>query len=179
MRAGLLSLALFCLSAFSAHAAGPSVGEVAPPALGRSHGGETVDLSAYRGKIVVLTFWASWCGPCRSELPVLDALQKRVGTDFLQVIAVNEDEDLQAYRNILRNMKDYRLLVVRDTGKAGAAAHYGINSYPNLWLIDPRGTVVSHHVGYGTDSIDGILAEIRQVMEREIEQQKAAATPAT
>ncbi|MFT3761656.1 MAG: TlpA disulfide reductase family protein [Pseudoxanthomonas sp.] len=170
---------LACLLAFAAHAAEPAVGDAAPIALGKDRGGDAVDLARYRGKIVVVSFWASWCGPCRRELPMLDALQKHVGNDFLQIIAVNEDEDLQNYRGILRQMKDFSLLLVRDTSKANAAANYGIKAYPNLWIIDPQGNVASHHVGYGEDSFDSIVAEIRQVMLREIEKQKATGAPVT
>lgn len=130
------------------------------------------------GKIVVVSFWASWCGPCRKELPMLDALQKHAGNDFLQIIAVNEDQNLQNYRQILRQMKDFSLLLVRDTGKSNAAANYGIEAYSNLWIIDPHGKVASHHVGYGENSFDSIVAEIRQIMLREIEKQKAAGVPA-
>ena len=173
-----LALALSCLCAWSAQAAGPAVGEAAPTALGKDRNGDAVDLAAYRGKIVVVTFWASWCPPCRRELPMLDDLQKQAGDRFLQVIAVNEDEDYKAYRAMLRQMKDYTLLLAHDASKADASTRYGITAYPNLWIIDPQGRVVSHDMGYGEDSFNDIVAEIRGIMEREIERQKAPAPPA-
>jgi thiol-disulfide isomerase/thioredoxin len=174
-----LALALSCLCAWSAQAAGPAVGEAAPMALGKDRNGDAVDLSAYRGKIVVVTFWASWCVPCRHELPMLDDLQKQAGNDFLQVIAVNEDEDYKAYRAMLRQMKDFSLLLARDTGRA-VFDQYDIRAYPNLWIIDPRGKVVAHEVGYGEGSFGEIVGRIREAMVREIEAQKApGAAPAS
>jgi thiol-disulfide isomerase/thioredoxin len=178
--------ALSCLCAFAVHAAdpavaraaGPKVGDPAPTVLGKDRDGDAVDLADHRGKIVVVTFWASWCGPCRHELPMLDDLQKQAGNDFLQVIAVNEDEDYQSYRAMLRQMKGFSLMLVRDNGRA-AFDRYDIKAYPNLWIIDPQGKVADHEVGYGEDSFDGIVRKIREVMVREIEAQKAAgAAPA-
>lgn len=189
MRSGkwLLSL-LLCLCVSSAFAgdavAGDAsvrdvaVGDAAPTALGKDRDGNEVDLARYRGKIVVVSFWASWCPPCRHELPMLDDLQKQAGDRYLQVIAINEDEDMRDYRAMLRQMKDFKLLLARDTAKADAAAHFGIRAYPNLWIIDPQGKVVSHDVGYGEDSFERIVGEIRGIMEREIERQKAAGAAA-
>ena len=105
---------------------------------------------------------------------MLDDLQKQAGDRYLQVIAVNEDEDMRDYRAMLRQMKDFSLLLARDTAKADAAGHYRIRAYPNLWIIDPQGNVATHHVGYGEDSFEMIVGEIRGIMEREIERQKAA-----
>jgi len=53
----------------------PAVGDIPPALLGKDRDGHRVDLGEYRGKVVVLTFWASWCGYCLKELPALDALQ--------------------------------------------------------------------------------------------------------
>lgn len=175
---------LSCLFAFAAQAAdpaaaraaGPAVGDLAPTALGKDRDGNAVDLAQHRGKIVVVSFWASWCGPCRHELPMLDDLQKQAGNDFLQVIAVNEDEDYRNYRAMLRQMKDFSLLLARD-GDQSASDRYDIRAYPNLWIIDPQGRVVTHHVGYGEDSFNRIVEQIRQIMMREIEAQKTAAGP--
>lgn len=152
-----------------------AVGDAAPTALGKDRDGNEIDLARYRGKIVVVSFWASWCPPCRHELPMLDDLQKQAGDRYLQVIAINEDEDMRDYRAMLRQMKDFSLLLARDTAKADAASRFGIRAYPNLWIIDPQGRVVSHDVGYGEDSFERIVGEIRGIMEREIERQKPAA----
>ncbi len=169
--------ALLLLAIGPALAAEPAVGDAAPALLGKDRESNAVDLANYRGKVVVISFWASWCGPCRRELPVLDALQKQAGNDFLQIIAVNEDEDMPDYRAMLKQMKDFNLLLARDTGKADAKTTYAIKAYPNLWIIDPQGHVASHHVGYGEDSFAEITDDIRAVMLKEIQRQKAAPAP--
>src|SRR3546814_3550694 len=71
----------------------PRPGDIPPDVLGNDRDGNPVTVSQYRGKVVIVTFWASWCGPCRRELPVLGKVQSIVGRDHLEVIAVNFKED--------------------------------------------------------------------------------------
>src|SRR5579859_4935877 len=72
---GLFGYALLAFPAYAKHPL--QVGDVPPESLGRaSSGGGNVRLSDYRGKIVIISFWASWCSPCRKELPVLASIQK-------------------------------------------------------------------------------------------------------
>lgn len=153
----------------------PAIGEVPPSELGRDAGGAAVDLAQYRGKVVVVTFWAAWCGFCLKELPALNALQTHTGNQFLQVIAVNVRDGNSEYRSVARQMRDYKLLLTRD--RTGAIAErYGVETYPNLWIIDPQGRVASRHTGYGEDSLDTILGEVRRVMLKELKRQRPAAS---
>jgi len=156
----------------------PAVGDIPPALLGKDRKDNLIDLAAYRGnKIVVVTFWASWCGPCRRELPQLDALQKRAGDGFLKIIAVNWKDDLRDYGAMLRQMSGYTLTLTRDRdGDIGEG--YGVHSLPNLWIIDLQGKVVAHHVGYGEGSMDAITEEINQVIDAELKRREAAKTAA-
>jgi thiol-disulfide isomerase/thioredoxin len=177
-------LAAARLAAFSTAAApasagtAPAMGELAPTLLGKD-GRKDVDLSAYRGKIVIVTFWASWCGYCRKELPALNALQEQAGDQWLKVVAVNVEDSTEDYRAMTRQMHDYKLLLTRDRD-GSIAATYDVRSYPNLWIIDPQGRVASHHVGYGEDSLQEIIDQIKALLTKEMERQRAAqaATPA-
>ena len=157
---GLLGAALALCATLSALAAepkaGPKTGEVPPALLGKDRNGDLVDLAQHRGKVVVVTFWASWCGPCRKELPGLDALQKHAGDKILKVIAVNVEDSAEDYRLMMRQMKDYTIALTRDRS-GGIAEGYGVKAYPNLWIIDPQGKVAAHHVGYGEDSLEALV----------------------
>lgn len=170
------TLALAAWFAIAADAKDLAVGDVAPALLGKDRGGEAVDLAQHRGKVVIVTFWASWCGPCRRELPVLNELQARAGDQWLKIIAVNVKDSQDDYRAMMRQMRDFKLLLVRDRN-GDIAESYGVKAYPNLWMIDPRGNVHSHHVGYGDDSFATIADEIRQLLNEEMQRQQAA-TPA-
>ena len=173
MRRVLLALCLLLCHGLSM-AAAPVIGDMPPPLLGKDRDGKTIDLAQLRGKVVVVTFWASWCGPCRKELPGLDALQKHAGDKILKVIAVNVKDSTEDYRLMMRQMKDYTISMTRD--RSGEIAEgYGVKAYPNLWIIDPQGKVAAHHVGYGEDSLEALVNQINQVIVAEQQRQKAAA----
>lgn len=178
-----IMLMLCLLLAGQAVAATPSapalsVGDTPPALLGKDRDGHRVDLGEYRGKVVVLTFWASWCGYCLKELPALDALQRQAGDQWLKVVAVNVQDDMADYRVMMRQMRDYGLVMTRD-GSGDIAAGYGVDAYPNLWMIDPQGRIASHHVGYGEDSLRSIIDGIKRLLTLEMERRQAAgASPA-
>ncbi|MFY8061520.1 MAG: TlpA family protein disulfide reductase, partial [Arenimonas sp.] len=81
------SLSLFLMLISTSAFADLSEGQPAPNLLGKDVKGNPVTVDAFRGKVLVVTFWASWCGPCRKELPALNALQNAVGTELIQVVA--------------------------------------------------------------------------------------------
>lgn len=161
--------------AATAPATAPTVGDVPPALLGEDRHGDSVDLGALRGKVVVVTFWASWCGYCRQELPALNALQAQAGEQWLKIVAVNVEDSARDYRAMLRQMRDYQLVLSRDP-HGEIAAGYGVTAYPNLWMIDPQGRVASHHVGYGPDSLQEIIDEIKRLLTAEMQRQQAART---
>ena len=173
MRRLVLSLLLSCLP-LVVHAGAPAIGEPPPAVLGKDNDGNQVRLDAYRGKVVVVTFWASWCGYCLKELPALNALQEQAGDQLFKVIAVNVEDGPAQYRAMMRQMRDYKLLLARDRN-GDIAASYDVKGYPDLWIIDPQGRVASHHRGYGEDSLERIIAEIKQALTLELQRQQAAA----
>ena len=151
----------------------PAVGDTPPQRLGNDRNGDPVDLGQLRGKVVVVTFWASWCGYCRKELPALNAMQTATGPDYFRVVAVNVQDGNDEYRAISRQMRDYTLTFTRD--RSGTIAEsYGVKSYPNLWIIDPEGKVAARHIGYGEDSFKEIVDQISQVIQAEVERLHAA-----
>lgn len=156
----------------------PATGEVPPQILGTDRNGDRVDLGQLRGKVVVVTFWASWCGYCRKELPALNAMQTAAGAEYFRVVAVNVQDGNDEYRAMTRKMRDYTLTFARD--RSGSIAEsYGVRSYPNLWIIDPEGRVAGRHVGYGEESFAQIVDEISRVIQVEVERLHATSTVAS
>ncbi len=108
--------------------------------------GESVRLSSFRGKVVLLNFWATWCSPCKAEIPMLDELQRAYGDRGLVVLGVSlDDEGWGAVRPFLAQTKvGYRVMV----GHAEIARLYGnVESLPATLLIDRAGRVAATHTG--------------------------------
>ncbi len=84
-------------------------GKAPPDALGVDKDKHEVHVSDYRGKVVVLTFWASWCGQCLKELPILESVQRKGGKDRIVVVAINSDKDRSDYLAMRRRMKDFTM----------------------------------------------------------------------
>ena len=115
-------------------------------------------LSSLRGKAVVLNFWASWCGPCKDEAPMLEAAWDRYRDKGVVVLGVDaQDFDVDAERFVDRAGITYP--VVRD--KHGSTlGHYGVTGFPETWFIDRQGRLVGEHVA-GPLSEDDLERNIR------------------
>ncbi len=107
--------------------------------------GRQVDLKELQGKVVLLNFWATWCGPCQVELPQFQAWQDKYGSEGLQVIAVSMDDEAAPVRAAVRKMH-LRLPVVMGDDKLGSL-YGGVLGLPITFLIARDGTVVDRHEG--------------------------------
>ena len=122
----------------------PRIGSAAPD-FTITDSDRTVSLSQFRGKPVLLNFWASWCGPCIEETPSLVQLQRELGNK-VTVIAISEDADEAAYKQFIRDHK-VDLLTVRDSGSQKANETYGTFKFPETYVIDGNGTIVRKFIG--------------------------------
>ncbi|WP_165967423.1 TlpA family protein disulfide reductase [Luteimonas aestuarii] len=143
--------------------ASPDVGEVPPDYLGKTPKGEEIRISEHRGKVLVVTFWASWCPHCRRQFPVLDALQQHIDPSQLRVVVVNFKEDTPTYRAILRQARDSAVTWTHDRSGAVSDA-YGVNSVPHTFVIDKAGLVANVSRGYSADSIQAFGAVIDELL---------------
>jgi cytochrome c biogenesis protein CcmG, thiol:disulfide interchange protein DsbE len=104
MRSSLPALLLACLSAWpcAGRADGPQVGKPAPPLLLRTLDGRAISSASLRGQVVIASFWATWCGPCKEELPLLSAYAARHASEGLTVLGFSLDgpDQLDAVRKI-------------------------------------------------------------------------------
>ncbi len=112
----------------------------------RDASGNTVRLSDYQGKIVLLNFWATWCGPCRIEIPWFIEFEQKYKDEGFSVLGVAMDEDgWSVVRPYISRMKvNYRVLMGDDEI---AALYGGVEALPTSFLIDREGKVASVHVG--------------------------------
>lgn len=106
--------------------------------------GTPVHLSELRGKIVLLDFWATWCPPCRHELPSIESISKKYSDRNVTVLGVNDEESSTAKRFLAKYHPDLQTL--HDAG--GKVHHiYGCNAIPTVLIINPEGKIVAHYVG--------------------------------
>ncbi|QWF18998.1 TlpA family protein disulfide reductase [Lysobacter capsici] len=151
----------------------PQRGDIPPDFLGVDRDGRPIKVSDYRGKLVVISFWASWCAPCRRELPMLSALQAGVGREHLQVIAINLNEPRRDFDAFLKLNPSLEMSHIRDAGTV--ARHYGVTAVPNLFVIDQRGAIAQVHRGYSPQQLRQFAEEIAALLPPEALKRPAAA----
>jgi peroxiredoxin len=124
-----------------------AIGDLAPDFSRPDLAGKPVRLADYQGKLVLLNFWASWCGPCLEEMPKFSGWQREYGAQGLQVIGVSMDDDpASARRLIARHPTAYPILI----GDAELGESFGgVLGLPLTYLIDPKGRIVARYQGSG------------------------------
>jgi thiol-disulfide isomerase/thioredoxin len=141
-----LGLATHTLSIASAPSfAGNGKLPVAPDFTRTDLSGKSVSLGSYRGKVVLLNFWATWCGPCLVEIPTFEAWQNTYGAAGLQIVGISMDDDSAPVK---RAYEKYHLSYPVAMGDAQLGKLFGgVLGLPLSYLIDPDGRVVGRYQG--------------------------------
>jgi thiol-disulfide isomerase/thioredoxin len=117
-----------------------------------------------KNRIVLVDFWASWCGPCKASFPVMDELYKKYSKDGLVIIAVNLDDKRELMDDFLRK-HPVTFPVVRDAGKKLVGA-VSISSMPSSFVLDDHGKILSVHNGFhGEETRKQYVQEIEQLLK--------------
>jgi peroxiredoxin len=117
--------------------------------------GKTVKLTDFRGSVVVLNFWATWCVPCLEEMPALDRLAKTMAGRKFKVLAVDLQEPSDKVQEFGKTHRFGFDLLLDTAGEI--SSHYGVNRIPVTYVLDPRGNVAFRAIGPRTwDSEEGV-----------------------
>ena len=145
MAGSLLTVCLAILSSPRCLAADSLLNKEAPRFVKKDLHGRTLDLAHYRGKVVLLNFWATWCAPCQVEMPTFATWQRRYGPQGLQVVGISMNEDSAPVRRLVARLKlDYPVAM----GSAQLGERYGgVLGLPLTYLIDRHGTVRARFQG--------------------------------
>lgn len=126
--------------------------------------GRTIRLSDFKGKLVLVNFWASWCPPCRAEMPVLDELAKTYKDAGLVVLGLNVDVDIEARDEFLKD--NPVSFLVLDDSKWATAKLYVAPSQPVTFFIDRAGNIAHVHQGYRSGDDAVYAAKVKELLAK-------------
>ena len=159
LRIILLVLAIFMGSSL---ASSGLTGKTAPDFVLKSATGENLRLSEYRGDVVMINFWATWCGPCRQEMPLLDELYDRYQRVGFNLLGINIDDDSRRAMAMVNEL-GISFPVLFDEDKK-VSKLYEVEAMPLTILLDREGTVRHVHHGYKPGYEQKYLNEIRSLL---------------
>lgn len=123
-----------------------------------------VKLSDFKGRVVYLDFWATWCPPCLKSFPWMDGLQQRYKEQGLSVVAIGVDRKRELIEEFLKKMEPGFIVAQDDKGEVAKA--YKLRGMPTSYLIDRNGNIVLTHMGFRTKDQDKLEAEIKSLLEK-------------
>ena len=107
--------------------------------------GREAALSSYKGKVIILNFWATWCPPCRAEMPSMETLYQRLKNQGLEILAVDIGEDSDTVQKFIKS-NPYTFPVLLDNG-GKLSSQYGVSAIPTTYILDREGKIIARIVG--------------------------------
>jgi thiol-disulfide isomerase/thioredoxin len=156
-----LALAAACVStALAASSSGP-----APGFKLSGRGGQTIDLAQFKGQVVMINFWATWCGPCRDEMPLLEDIYKKYKPMGFTMLGVNVEPNSKAAEEWLGKLaKPVSFPIAFDTDSK-VSKLYKVAGMPNTVIVDRKGNVRVMHRGYKAGDENIYLTQIRTLLK--------------
>jgi cytochrome c biogenesis protein CcmG, thiol:disulfide interchange protein DsbE len=157
-RAAVLAVIVGFTSLSGAAHATPQIDEAAPPLVLTTLDGGTFDLGKLHGKVVMVNYWATWCAPCRAEMPKLDTFYRRYHNRGLEIIgiSIDFDRDLDKARKVARSVS-YPTALAKAIREDGFGTPKGV---PITWVIDADGKVRDRLIEVRDELLDGIVVPL-------------------
>jgi peroxiredoxin len=161
--ARLAAIALLALAACSSE--GKLVGSPAPDFSAPTIAGDTIRLANLRGRVVFLNLWATWCPPCREEMPAMQELYRQLAGPGFEMLAVSADEAGAAVVTPFVRDLGLSFPVLLDP-QLEVASRYRVTGYPETYVIDRNGMVVAHMIGPRDWGSRATVEAFRRLVER-------------
>ncbi len=139
-------------------------GDVSPPSFGSTVNGEEIRAENLTGKIIVATFWASWCAPCRQEISVLAKVRKAISAQYVEIVAINFGEERRIFVQASKKLLQTGLTLTHDRNYR-LSKPLGIDGIPYMLLIDHTGKIKYVHQGFGDQSLGSLVDEINLMLK--------------
>jgi thiol-disulfide isomerase/thioredoxin len=146
---------------YSALAQGVETGAVAPECPAMS--AKNLNAAAFKGKVLLIDFWASWCGPCRQAMPFLNSLHKEHSKDGLEVIGVNVDENTEEAMSLLKTVSVEYPSAFDPKGECPQA--FGVKAMPSSYLVDKQGKIRVIHLGFRSEDEASLSKHIAELLK--------------
>jgi thiol-disulfide isomerase/thioredoxin len=157
---GFAMAAVFASAALAASSSGP-----APGFTLSGRGGKTIDLAQFKGQVVMINFWATWCVPCRQEMPLLEDIYKKykpMGFTMLGVNVEPDSKDAEAWLGKLAKPVTFPIAYDVDSK---VSKLYKVETMPSTVIVDRKGNVRVLHRGYKTGDENVYLTQIRSMLK--------------
>ncbi|MEI8572116.1 TlpA family protein disulfide reductase [Methylomonas sp. EFPC1] len=156
-------VAAFCLIAHCSMVLSAEIGSSVPSCPATSaYRTNRLDISAYKGKVLLIDFWATWCGPCRKAMPFLNGLRNEQLKDGFEVIGINVDEDIEAAQEYLKSAAvDYPMSF---NPEGDCPRIFGVTAMPSSFIVDKQGRIRMIHLGFRDEDKEGLRKQITQLL---------------
>jgi cytochrome c biogenesis protein CcmG, thiol:disulfide interchange protein DsbE len=159
----LAAFALALCSALALPALALEPGQRAPEINATAAGGQPLRLGSLKGQVVLLDFWASWCGPCKKSFPWMNEMQAKYGPAGLRIVAINLDEQREAADRFLAQVPAKFTVGFDTQGKTPGL--FGVKGMPSSVLIGANGFIDSLHAGFRDEDAAELEKRIVQALE--------------
>jgi thiol-disulfide isomerase/thioredoxin len=156
---GLALAVAFVLPAFAATSSGP-----APAFQLSGRNGKAIDLSQFKGQVVMINFWATWCKPCRDEMPLLEDIYKKYKPMGFTLVGVNVEPDSKDAEAWLAKQKPVSFPIAFDSDSK-VSKMYKVATMPSTVFVDRKGNIRIMHKGYKAGDEDLYLTQIRSMLK--------------
>jgi len=142
------------------------IGDIAPNFLGTDKDGNKVYVDELRGKVIIVSFWISWCKQCKDGLGILNNLQNKVGSDLLKVVAVaHRQESKRSFKKYKKQLSAMNLTLTHDSRKV-IGRSYGVDKAPHLFIIGKDGKILFMDSDYNQTPVSGIVETLKKELTK-------------